>query len=402
MLNSFSVKGLVIAFAVFLAVAPLQAQNYTVAETKAFEKSKSLFEKKKYDKAIETLNKVLFAHVHDEQLWQHRVLFERARYEDAYANDLAFIVKKANKNSGSAEIDLGDLKSLKYYDEMLYACYGATLYAPHQDLASLLLHENYNEPTVDTLVGEQAKEYYSKGQQAQSTGDYAEAIRYFEKAFREDTTYYGAASDLAYVYYKDDKTGKAIEWFTRAAKLQPEMLEPHFYLVEIYTNQKDWEHAYTACLNAMIQYPFTGYMTRMETICEKLNKTFTLHWMDRDYFPAVVTIQNQEQATSQPWSFYTGAKDRLSSYCDDNGVIKKSNTVTDSKYLEVYSWEYMLKKSDDDTKEIGFARRMQEQGYLDCFALFSMYHITFNQQYIHFRDNNRDRLKTYIETVLIK
>jgi tetratricopeptide (TPR) repeat protein len=401
MLHSFSAKGLVIAFAVFLSAASLTAQTYTVAETKAFEKSKSLYEKKKYDKAIETLNKVLFAHVHDEQLWQHRVLYEKTRYDAAFEQDLMYIVKKANKPGGGT-IDVNKLTSLKYRDEMLFACYGATLYAPHQDLASLMLHENYNEPSVDTLVSEQAKEYLNKAHTAAGSGDNAEAIRYYEKAFREDSTYYTAASDLAYAYYKDEKFDKAIEWFRRAARLQPEMLEPHFYLVEIYMDQKDWDNAYTACIDAMIQYPFTGYFTRMEKICEKKNKTFSLHWMERDYFPAVVTIQNQEQATTQPWSFYTSAKDKLASYCNDEGVVTKSNTFTESKYLEVYSWEYMLKKSDDDTKEMGFGRRMQEQGYLDCFAMFSMYHITFNQQYNHFRDNNRERLKTYIETQLIK
>lgn len=401
MLNSFSVKAFVIAFATLLFLSPLSAQSYTVAETKAFEKSKSLYDKKKYDKAIETLNKVLFAHVHDEQLWQYRVLYEKTRYDQAWEKDLEYIIKKASNPNG-ATIQLDKLESLKYRDEMLFACYGATLYAPHQDLASLLLHENYNEPSVDTLVGDQAKEYLNKGIDAQNRNDNAEAIRYFEKAFREDTTYFTAASDLAYAYYKDEKFEKAIEWFTRASRLQPEMLEPRFYIIEIYMDQKDWQKAYTACLDAMIEYPFTGYFTRMETICGKLDKTFSLHWMERDYFPAVVSIQNQEQATSQPWSFYTGAKDKLAAYCDEQGIVKKSNSVTDSKYLEVYSWEYMLKKSDDDTKEIGFARRMQEQGYLDCFSMFSMYHITFSEQYHHFRDSNRSRLRTYIETVLIK
>lgn len=401
MMNSFSVKGLVIAFAVFLSAAALQAQNYTVAETKAFEKSKSLFEKKKFDKAIESLNKVLYAHVHDEQLWQYRVLYEKTRYDDAFEKDLMYIVKKASK-PGGATIDVNKLQSLKYRDELYFACYGATLYAPHQDLASLLLHQNYNEPEVDTLVGDEAKDYRSKGLAAQSENNSSEAIRYFEKAFRQDSTYYTVAKDLGYAYYKDEKYEKALEWFRRASRLQPEMFEPRFYIVEIYMDQKDWDNAYTACIDAMIQYPFTGYFTRMEKICEKKNKTFSLHWMERDYFPAVVTIQNQEQAPTQPWSFYTGAKDKMSSYCNDAGVITKSNTFTEAKYLEVYSWEYMLKKSDDDTKEMGFARRMQEQGYLDCFAMFSMYHITFSEQYIHFRDNNRERLKSYIETQLVR
>jgi tetratricopeptide (TPR) repeat protein len=401
MINSIAVRSLLFVIAVFLISAPLRAQSFTVAETKAFEKSKSLFQKGKYDKAITTLNKVLYAHVHDAELWQHRVLFEKTRYDVEFEKDIQFIVKQASK-AGGATIDVSKLKSLTYRDEMLFACYGATLYAPNQDLASLMLHENYIEPSVDTLISDEVKAVHDKGLQAQNDKDNAEAMRQFEKAFRMDTTYYTAAVNIAYGYYTDEKFDKAVEWFRKAIRLQPEMLEPHFYLVEIYMDRKDWQGAYDACLDAMIQYPFTGYFTRMERICENLNKTFKLHWMERDYFPAIATIQNQEQATEQPWSFYTGAKDKILGYVNDDGVVKKTNTLTESKYMEVYSWEYMLKKSDEDKGEMGFARRQQEQGNLDCFAMFSMYHITFSAQYTHFRDNNRARLKEYIETQLVR
>ncbi len=400
MIKFFAVRSLLFVIAVFLIGAPLRAQTFTVAETKAFEKSKSLFQKGKYDKAITTLNKVLYAHVHNEELWQHRVLFEKGRYEAAFEQDIKYLIKQGSKSGGT--VDVNKLKSPTYRDEMLFACYGATLYARNQDLGSLMLHKNYIAPTVDTLISDEVKAVHEKGLVAQNDKDNAEAIRQFEKAFRMDSTYYTAAMNIAYTYYQDDKVDKAISWFRTARRLQPEMLEPHFYLVEIYMDRKDWQGAYDVCLDAMIQYPFTGYFTRMERICENLNKTFKIHWMERDYFPAVASIQNQEQATEQPWSFYTGAKDKIRSYVNDDGIVKKSNTITESKYMEVYSWEYMLKKSDDDRGEMAFARRQQEQGNLDCFAMFSMYHITFAAQYTDFRDNNRARLKEYIETQLVR
>lgn len=401
MLKTAHVKGLFIALIAFLMVTPLFAQNYTVEETKSIEKSRKLHEKGKYDKAIATINKVLFAHVHDPELWKYRVLYEKSRYDAQWEKDLNAILKEINKK-GTATIDPEKMKSFQYRDEMLFACYGATLYAPDQDLAGLLLHEAYVEPSVDTAVSDQAKEYLNKGFEAQNEKSYSEAVRQFEKAYKEDTTYYNAASNIAYTYYLDKQYDKAIVWFRKAIRMQPDMFEPHFYLLEIYMTQEDWQNAYDACIDGMIQYPFTGYFTKMETICEKLNKTFKLHWMERDYFPNMMNVKNQEQATEQPWSFYTGAKERIADYCNEDGVIKKSNTLTESKYLEVYSWEYMLKKSDTDEKEIGFARKMQEQGYLDCYAMLSMFHITFWEQYVHFRENNRERLRTYITTQLVR
>ena len=400
-LNDTIRRGIFIALIFFLAATPLLSQNYTVAETKAFEKSKQLHEKGKYDKAISTLNKVLFAHVHDAELWQYRVLYEKSRYDAEWDKDYATIIKQINK-SGTATIDPEKMKSFAYRDEMLYACYGATLYAPNQDLAGLLLHEAYVEPSVDTAVSDDAKAFVTKGYQAQAEKSYPEASRQFEKAYKLDTTYYTAASNAGYAYYLNEDYDKAIVWFSKAIRMQPEMFEPRYYLLDIYMKQKDWQKAYDACVEGIIQYPFTGYFTKLEEICGKLDKTFKLHWMERDYFPNIMNIKDQQQATEQPWSFYTGAKERIAEVCDENGMIKRSTTLTEQKYLEVYSWEYMLKKSDSDEKEIGFARKMQEQGYLDCYAMISMFHITFWEQYADFRDKNRERMRTYINTQLVR
>lgn len=74
---------------------------------------------------------------------------------------------------------------------------------------------------------------------------------------------------------------------------------------------------------------------------------------------------------------------------------------TDQKYLEVFAWELMLNKTETEEQEFGFARKMQKEGYLDCFAMVSMYHISFSDQYIDFA-KNPDRIRKYIDTYLVK
>lgn len=394
-------KGLFIALVVFLIVSPAYAQSYTAAETKLIEKSKTLYNKEKYDKAIATLNKVLFAHIHDEDLWGLRVIYENTRYKTQYSKDLTAIFKKIGKG-GTVTIDMDKLKSTEYRSELLISCYMATLYADHQNLASSVLHDLIIAPSVDTNINEEARDLRYQGDEEFGLQNYSAAIRKYEKAIDEDSNYYVATFNLAYSYYKDEKYEKAAKWFRKASDLQPEMLDPRFYLVEAYIADKQWGPAYDACLAAMIQYPFVGYFEQMEKICDKQDKTFKRHWMERDYMPNMISIANQSMAGEEPWSFYSTAKDKIMDYCDEDGIIKKSQTVTEQKYLESYSWEYMLKKSDTDEKEFGFARKMQEQGYLDCYTLFSMFHISFWDQYVHFRDANRERIKTYIETQLVK
>jgi tetratricopeptide (TPR) repeat protein len=401
MLKTSSWKGLIIALVAFLIAAPVFAQNYTAAETKSVEKSKALYNKGKYDKAIATINKVLMAHVHDETLWNLRVVYENTRYNEQYSKDISALVKKMNQK-GTVTVDFDKLKSTEYRSELIFACYMATLYADHQRLASSVLHDMKIEPSVDTAISDEARDYRFKGDEEYALQNYSAAIRQYEKAVSEDSAYYTATFDIAFCYYKDEKYDKAAKWFQKAINLQPEMLNPRYYLVESHINAKEWQQAYDACIEGMIQYPFIGYYEQMEKICDKLDKTFKRHWMEREQMPSMITIANQSISSEEPWSFYSSAKEKIADYCNDEGIIKKSQSLTEQKYLESYSWEYMLKKSETDDQEFGFARKMQEQGFLDCFTLFSMFHISVWDQYQHLRDNNRAHIKSYIETQLVK
>jgi hypothetical protein len=124
--------------------------------------------------------------------------------------------------------------------------------------------------------------------------------------------------------------------------------------------------------------------------------------MEREDMPNMAWQKSQYMPSEEPWSFYRSAKEKIVDYCNEDGIIEKSQSQTETKYMEVYSWEYMLKKSDTDKDEFGFARKMQEAGHLDCFVMVSMFHISFWDQYKDFRDKNTNRIRTYINTELVK
>jgi hypothetical protein len=165
---------------------------------------------------------------------------------------------------------------------------------------------------------------------------------------------------------------------------------------------KSWQDAYNACVDGIVAYPDTRLFNDLDEIADKLGKTFNRHWMSRDYLPGMITATNQETVSAEPWSYYREAKDKIGDYCNDKGIVKKKLDFTEQKYLETYAWEYMLKKTDTEDKEFGFARKMQTEGYLDCFAMVSMYHIAFSDQYADFSKHNADRIRKYIDTYLVK
>ncbi|HLG02924.1 MAG TPA: hypothetical protein VI731_04975, partial [Bacteroidia bacterium] len=125
----------------------------------------------------------------------------------------------------------------------------------------------------------------------------------------------------------------------------------------------------------------------------------------RPVFPNKIT-ESAETTTIEPWNAYHDAKDRIEDYCNDEGVITKKQSLTESKYLEVFSWESMLKKSNSENDEVfknfPFARDMQKAGWLDCYCFISAFHYWIHGQYTDFSKKNADRIREYINTQLIK
>jgi tetratricopeptide (TPR) repeat protein len=386
-------------FALLFSV-PVLAQQYTAAEAKSVEKAKAYYNKGKYDKAIATIQKVQANHFYDNDLWEIRCEYEYDRYNTQLIADFMAILKKAGK--GNANFDFSKLKSTEYRQSMINACSTATLVCGKQETASMVLHEQFIEPSgIDSAVSDDAKDEFSKGSDEYSAQNYASAIRNFEKALKIDSNYYQANYRIAMCYFKDEKYEKAVPYFRRAISIQPEMLDPRINLVQSFMKTKSWQDAYNACVDGIIAYPDIRFFNNMDEICDKLGKSFNRHWMKRDYLPSILSSTTQVGIPDEPWSFYREAKDKISDYCNDEGIVKKKIEFTQQKYLETYSWEYMLRKSDTDEKEFGFARRMQTEGFLDCYAMVSMYHIAFSEQYADFSKKNADRIRKYIDTYLV-
>lgn len=401
MMKKAALRGVFATLLLLVFSIPAFSQ-FTAKEQKSIDKSKELYKAGKYDKAVTTIKKVQMAnHYLSDDLWSLRCIYEYYRYNDQWAKDWAPIYAKASK-SGSVTVNTDKLKSTQYYSDLIGSCYLATLLCGKQEFASYVLHEQLIKPSVDTTVSDDAKELYNKGNEEYNNENYTSAIRQYEKAVRMDSTYYKATYKIARCYFKDEKYEKAIPYYQKSIQLQPEMLDPRQDLVTCFMKQKMWQEAYNECIEGIIHYPDISYFNNLDEICDKLGKTFTRHWMTRTSYPNMMTATAQAPITEEPWSYYRDAKDKIADYCDDDGIVTKSTSLTESKYLEVYSWEYMLKKSDTEDKEFAFARKMQTEGYLDCFSMVSMFHISFRKQYADFAKNNSERIRKYIETYLVK
>lgn len=384
-----------------LLVTGLSAQ-YAAADAKKIEKSKEYFKKGKYDKAVTTLAKVQAnpSYLYDNSIWDLRVLYEYIRYKVQYQTDMKELIRKANSPK-TYTIDINKLKFVQYNIEMISQCKLATILCEKQGLASSILYDELVATKVDTAVSDDARSAYNQGDEEYNQENWSASIKQYQKALREDSTYYNATVSIAMAYEKMEEWEKAANWYEKAKRMQPSRTKPYSGLVDAYSKLKRWDDAYNACVDGIIVYPDNDFFESLGEICEKQGKSFNRHWMSRTYLPNRMNT-NQEAANNEPWSFYRTAKDKIVDNCNDDGVINKSTELTNQKYMEVYSWEYMLKKDDSDEKEFGFARKMEKEGYLDCFVFVSMYHVNFREQYEDFSKNNAERIRTYINTQLVK
>lgn len=402
MIKNAVFKGALAFIFAFVLSVPAFAQ-LTASEEKAANKSIELYKAGKYDKAISTLSKVQDAHIFREDLWKLRVTYENERYTTYRATVIQKAYAKAQKSGG--EITINDPKLNTYRISMLVACLQATMYADNQADASAILRRSMVDPDVDTAIGDKAKEHYDKGDEEYSAEHWNAAIKEYKKAMEIDSNYYNAAFSIGLAYRKNEDYTNAIPYFRQAARIAPGRALPYQFIADCYMELKEWENAKNAAIDGILIYPEVAFFDQLGKISEKLGKTFNRHWGIR-----IATINDvtstQSAITNEPWSNYRAAKDRIADYCNDAGVITKKNSITEQKYLEAYSWEQMIKKSnaenEKDYENFGFAKDVMKDGYIDCYAFISVYHVNLHDQYKDFAKNNADRVRTYINTYLMK
>jgi len=376
--------------------------QWTAAEQKAVTKSVDLYKKGKYDKAISTISKVQNAHPLDGTLWTDRVIYEHDRYNAEY-NKIIMTLSKQISAGKSVKINTDKLTSYKV--SMLVACMQATMYAKKQELASSILRNYLVDPAVDTAVNDDAKDHYNDGDKEYGNENWNGAIKEYKKALAKDSNYYNATYSIGMAYYKNSDYEQAIPWFKKAIRIEPRMASSYITCADCFIELKQWENAKNMCIDGIIIYPEVTFFEKLEQCADKMDKTFDSHWQERVTFPNNITL-TQSTVDFGPFQYYRAAKDKIADNCNDDGIVTKTASFTEQKYLESYSWEYMLKKStSDDEKdypEMEFARKMQTAGYLDCYCFVSCYHVNFNTQYQDFSKKNADRIRTYINTYLFK
>ncbi len=266
---------------------------------------------------------------------------------------------------------------------------------------------------VDTNVNDKASKYFEEAEKKADENNADDAIALNKSAIKEYPDFYIAHIRLGQLYCGMGKQTEAIAYYQLAEKKYPLMLMAYKNAAYVYEMMGAYDKCLEECIASLTAYPDVYMLQNLETATEKLGKKIDIKWTARQALPNRILSEKDKEtenkfgyknkrddSLSETWKYYKQAQAKVSAFCDADGIIVKPNAPTKSKYMEVYSWEEMLKNSNDAS--LDEARRMQKLGYLDCYVMVSCFHFDFYKQYLDFVVKNRERVIRYYRSMIKK
>jgi tetratricopeptide (TPR) repeat protein len=407
MKQSRNLKPLMILAVVLISASSVQAQSLTKDE-KQVKKCWKVFHKKGQDKGIEKLEKYMASQSWSSLLaYESLVAMEYERYSSGtnmFSGMTLTVEGGTEEESDSLTQAFQEMLLGLYENRLINVCRRGTMESTSYT-ADVYLRQFLVDYNPDTLVSEKAQSYYDEGEEYFGKEDYEMAAMNYRKAFNEDTTYFKAMLYLGDSFWASEQYDSALVYFSKARDMQPNLLEPRVYIVDALIEQGLFYRAKKECLDAMLVYPGHNLKYKLLRVLEVENKYLNERRVLRNFFPNDMGNEDQYMLeTSFLWGDYRAAKDDVSKYCNEDGIIEENGEFED-RYLEVYSFRKMLEAHPNDLPEhLHFADKMREEGYLDSYVFISLFHVDIYPQFKDFMSHEENRVKTlgFIEKYLIE
>jgi tetratricopeptide (TPR) repeat protein len=377
-------------------------------------RAEKYYEALKFDEAEELLLPLSKKYPYSSSIWNLLAQVQVRNYYQRSQKDMIFALSRRDSSNSLSTSERTRRDSLdkifirlmnegrpskRYMDRSVNCWREATLKCADAEFPSTLLRTFLLDPVVSDIPSDSSTFVsFSSGEEAFQKQNFADAISAFEKTVTLDSTCFKAWISLGNAYYFNRDYLAASHAFRRAVSLRPGLQEPRKYLVDALYHLHSFDEAQEEAIQALIIYPETSMFLKLEEVAKARHKSFDRHWTERIVFPNTVGDQPLNEKGDRDWMEYINGFSLVEKFCNKDGIITQKNNLTKSPYAEVFSWEYMLRKTGSE--KFPFARKMQQEGYLDCYVMLSEYHIDFNAQYQDFAKRNKERIKSYLELLM--
>lgn len=389
------------------------SQMTLMAQTdKQIDKAIKIYNNKSHQKGADKLKKFMDqVDMPTLRAWNTYINMKYQLYLDlGYDNDETITITTIDEDGNEETTDFYEfLRSIKL-DSFINLCRKATI-LNESNRADYYLRRLVIEAEVDTTLVidsvkvEKIDELNALGDEQYNKTKFMQAIEFYNQALDVDSTDYQTLINVAFAYMKEDNTTEAIHYFEKAVNAHPDLMRARNMLIDLLLKENLYIRAKKECLEAICVYPGFDNKLNYQIALSKEDKYMDEHRLYRYFYPNNMKFEDQDEVSGS-FTAYREAKNEIGKYCNEDGIIEP-NGVTDIKYLELYSWEKVLDdliEKDEVPEYLDFAVEMKEEGYLDCYVLVSLYHYDFYAQTKDFlsEEENREKVKTYIETYTIK
>ena len=402
--SSMKGKGIIVLVALLiLGVTNVSAQETLSKDQKSINKCWKVFETKGQLKGIEKLEKYM-----SKQAWPTVLAYESlVSMEYDYYTSKRTGLLEFNNEDGTVNDSLTDLFSKllseAYRTRFVNVCRRSTNESTSPS-ADTYLRRMFVDNDPDTLISEKGISYFDEAEEFFQKSDFELAELNYRKAIIENPTYYKANLYLGDSFWAREQYDSAMVYYTIAKELQPNLLEARIYIIDALANQGLYYRAKKECVDAMTVYPGYNLKYKLQRILTIENKLLDEHRVLLSFYANEMGNDDQITMSHSPlWLDYRKAKEDVSKYCNEDGIIEDNGEIKD-RYLEVYSYRTMLEKHPNDLPDfLHFADEMREKGLLEPYVFTSLFHIDIYPQFKDYmsKEENRKKTREFIEAYLI-
>ena len=267
----------------------------------------------------------------------------------------------------------------------------------------------------------EAQKTMEAAEAAFARGDFQDAIVHYQRTLALEPTHYNATLFIGDCYYRMKDVERAGEWFARAIALSPNTETAHRYWGDALLRAGRPAEARTRFINAFIAEPYnqaarigltqwgqaTGARFGRPAISPQVNLTKTNEGAQISVDPAALK-EGAANPMSAAWMAYSL---RRAAWVTEEFKKRYPNEPAYRHTLaeEVDAFNQLLVFADEREKagqpitdpQISTIRGLRERGLLEAYVLLHAPDAGIAQDYAAYRAQNRDKLQTYIESMII-
>ena len=267
----------------------------------------------------------------------------------------------------------------------------------------------------------EAQKTMAAAEAAFARGDFQEAISHYQKTLDIEPTHYNATLFIGDCYYRMKDVERAGEWFARAIALNPNVETAHRYWGDALLRAGRPDEAKTRFINAIIAEPYnqaariglnqwgqtTGARIGRPAITPQVTVTKTGDGAQISVDP-VAAKPAAANPMAAAWMVYSlrramwVSEEFKKRYPNEPGY---RHTLAE----EIDAFNQLLVFADERDKagepikdpQLSTIRGLRERGMLEAYVLLHAPDAGIAQDYPAYRAQNRDKLQTYLESMIL-